>query len=57
MFLREVALFSGTMFPFDFTVPLADDCKRVSYSFVGASASGETMATKQYDLQLSGDPR
>jgi hypothetical protein len=44
---------TGTMFPFDFTVPLPDDCKTVSFSFSGVSSQGATLHTKELMLPVS----
>ena len=43
----------GTMFPFDFSVPLPDDCKAVSFGFFGVSSDGTTLRTKQFELHVT----
>ena len=43
----------GTVFPFDFSVPLPDDCKAVSFGFFGVSSNGTTLRTKQFELNVT----
>eukprot|EP01046_Picozoa_sp_COSAG06_P017756 COSAG06_NODE_1215_length_10233_cov_68.717979_9_plen_1235_part_00 len=43
----------GTMFPFDFSVPLPDDCKVVSFWFTGVTSEGATLHTKQFELPVT----
>jgi hypothetical protein len=43
----------GTMFPFDFSVPLSDECKTVSFGFSGVSSQGATLRTRQFELHVT----
>eukprot|EP00746_Dinoflagellata_sp_MGD_P064075 gnl/MRDRNA2_/MRDRNA2_268020_c0_seq1.p1 gnl/MRDRNA2_/MRDRNA2_268020_c0~~gnl/MRDRNA2_/MRDRNA2_268020_c0_seq1.p1 ORF type:complete len:318 (+),score=35.16 gnl/MRDRNA2_/MRDRNA2_268020_c0_seq1:88-954(+) len=47
----------ATIFPFDFTVPLPDDCNRVSFRFSGISSTGEVLHSRNYAIEVSGTER
>jgi hypothetical protein len=44
---------TGTIFPFDFSVPLLDTCKSVSFRFSGVSSNGTTKSTEAYHIQVA----
>jgi hypothetical protein len=44
---------TGTIFPFDFSVPLLDTCKSVSFRFSGVSFDGTTESTETYHIQVA----
>jgi hypothetical protein len=43
----------GTIFPFDFSVPLLDSCKTVSFRFVGVSSTGATLNSRNYTIPVA----
>jgi hypothetical protein len=49
---RNEQTISGTMFPFDFSVPLSSAASTVTFWFSGVSSDGRSLASQHYTLEV-----
>eukprot|EP01050_Picozoa_sp_SAG11_P001599 SAG11_NODE_71_length_18338_cov_14.752974_3_plen_2964_part_00 len=47
---------TGTMFPFDFSVWLPDDCASAAFRFTGISSTGIELQSRNYSVEVSWPP-